>query len=174
MLSISFICYSCFGFYLLTIFRLKMELSQYTYTDLLQIKRKIDVELLFRRETSMTMSKEMNFIYGSELIDYINKSENIDITKNKRTSVYTFARFTVMNHLYNKGMQWSKIGKLFKKDHSTAIYAVKQYESLTKTNFDKFIGVRNRIEDLIIKFNNDKAKTKPTSTDIQTKCSKTA
>ena len=83
-----------------------MNLSQYTYTELLQLKRKIDVELLFRRETSMAMTKEMNFIYGSELIDYINKSQNIDITKSKRKHVYTFARFTVMNHLYNKGMQW--------------------------------------------------------------------
>ena len=73
-----------------------MDISQYTYTELLQLKRKIDVELLFRRETSIAMTKEMNFIYGSELIDYINKSQNIDITKSKRKHVYTFATMNLI------------------------------------------------------------------------------
>ena len=147
-----------------------MDISQYTYTELLQLKRKIDVELLFRRETSIAMTKEMNFIYGSELIDYINKSQNIDITKSKRKHVYTFARFTVMNHLYNKGMQWMRIGELFKKDHSTVIHGVNQYKALTDVNDNTFVGVRNKIEDLIIKFNHDKAKTEPITTDIQAQC----
>ena len=151
-----------------------MDISQYTYTELLQLKRKIDVELLFRRETSMAMTKEMNFIYGSELIDYINKAENIDVTKRIRREIFTFSRFTVMNHLYEKGMNKSDIGRAFEKDHATVINCLKQYKELSETNFDRFIGVRDRIETLIKTFENDKAKTEPIATDIQVECSKTA
>jgi len=149
-----------------------MNLSQYTYTDLLQIRREIDTELLFRHET--TYFKQYAFIYASELIDYINKSENIDVTKRIRREIFTFSRFTVMNHLYEKGMNKSDIGRAFEKDHATVINCLKQYKELSETNFDRFIGVRDRIETLIKTFENDKAKTEPIATDIQVECSKTA
>lgn len=151
-----------------------MELSQYTYTDLLQIKRKIDVELLFRCEKTYNNFKQYAFIYASELIDYINKSENIDVTKRIRREIFTFSRFTVMNHLYEKGMNKSDIGRAFEKHHTTVINCLKQYKELSETNFDRFIGVRDRIETLIKAFENDKAKTEPIATDIQVECSKTA
>ena len=151
-----------------------MDISQYTYTELLQLKRKIDVELLFRRETTYNNFKQYAFIYASELIDYINKSENIDVTKRIRREIFTFSRFTVMNHLYEKGMNKSDIGRAFEKDHATVINCLKQYKELSETNFDRFIGVRDRIETLIKTFENDKAKTEPIATDIQVECSKTA
>ena len=144
-----------------------MDISQYTYTDLLQIRREIDTELLFRRETTYNNFKQYAFIYASELIDYINKSENIDVTKRIRREIFTFSRFTVMNHLYEKG-------RAFEKDHATVINCLKQYKELSETNFDRFIGVRDRIETLIKTFENDKAKTEPIATDIQVECSKTA
>ena len=147
-----------------------MNLSQYTYTDLLQIRREIDTELLFRRETTYNNFKQYAFIYASELIDYINKSENIDVTKRIRREIFTFSRFTVMNHLYEKGMNKSDIGRAFEKDHATVINCLKQYKELSETNFDRFIGVRDRIETLIKTFENDKTKTEPITTDIQAKC----
>ena len=147
-----------------------MNLSQYTYTELLQIRREINTELLFRSETTYNNFKQYAFIYASELIDYINKSENIDVTKMIRREIFTFSRFTLMNHLYEKGMNKSDIGRAFEKDHATVINGLKQYKELSETNFDRFIGVRNRIEDLIIKFNHDKTKTEPITTDIQAQC----
>ena len=87
-----------------------------------------------------------------------------------RREIFTFSRFTLMNHLYEKGMNKSDIGRAFEKDHATVINGLKQYKELSETNFDRFIGVRNRIEDLIIKFNHDKTKTEPITTDIQAQC----
>lgn len=151
-----------------------MDISQYTYTELLQIRRQIDTELLFRREKTYNNFKQYAFIYASELIDYINKYENIDVTKRIRREIFTFSRFTVMNHLYEKGMNKSDIGRAFEKHHTTVINCLKQYKELSETNFDRFIGVRDRIETLIKTFENDKAKTEPIAIDIQVECSKTA
>ena len=147
-----------------------MDISQYTYTELLQLKRKIDVELLFRREKTYNNFKQYAFIYASELIDYINKYENIDVTKRIRREIFTFSRFTVMNHLYEKGMNKSDIGRAFEKHHTTVINCLKQYKELSETNFDRFVGVRDRIETLIKAFENDKTKTEPITTDIQAQC----
>ena len=71
-------------------------------------------------------------------------------------------------------MNKSDIGRAFEKDHATVINCLKQYKELSETNFDRFIGVRDRIETLIKTFENDKAKTEPIATDIQVECSKTA
>lgn len=135
-----------------------MEISKLSYIELLSLKRKVDAELLFKKESSAGLKDILN-IYAIGMIEFVNSEIGIDVTQKNRKIVYTFSRFVIMKHLHEKGMLLSDIGRVLNLDHTSVIHGINTYNQLLSTEFERFMTVAGKINNLINNFN-DKEKAK--------------
>lgn len=144
-----------------------MEISKLSYIELLSLKRKVDAELLFKKESRAGLKDILN-IYAIGMIEFVNSEIGIDVTQKNRKNVYTFSRFVIMKHLHEKGMLLSDIGRVLNLDHTSVIHGINTYNQLLSTEFERFMTVAGKINNLINNFN-DKEKAKADTRNIQVK-----
>jgi len=149
-----------------------MELSKLSYVELLTLKRQVDVELLFKKETKVE-TKELLKIYAIELVNYIKSNTGVDISQKNRKHLYVFSRYVVSKHLYEKGMLLSEIGSVFNLDHTSIIHGNNTYAELLETEFETFMAVKGKIDKLIKDFN-DKETTKVNTGNVPIECGEVA
>mgnify|MGYP003436229374 FL=1 len=149
-----------------------MELSKLSYVELLTLKRQVDVELLFKKETKVETKKLLK-IYAIELVNYIKSNTGVDISQKNRKHLYVFSRYVVSKHLYEKGMLLSEIGNVFNLDHTSIIHGNNTYAELLETEFETFMAVKGKIDKLIKDFN-DKETTKADTGNVQAECGEVA
>jgi len=90
----------------------------------------------------------------NELLNDVILKYEVNTKSRKREKVY--ARFVICKHLRNKGWGVSKIGEALNRDHSTVVWALKQFEILKNEIDFKYIcsSILRDLEETEISINN--------------------
>jgi len=135
------------------------ELSQKTLEELRHLRKCVDYEIYKRSDEVMAIKREkIIFInelqkYGYYLIKFIEDNLEYSIVTDSRKSIFTNARFILMNHLRKKGMALNSIGNLFYRDHATVITGIRKCNDLFETKEPFFMEQYDKITNLIEKYN---------------------
>lgn len=74
------------------------------------------------------------------------------LKSHERYQDYVFARFIIMNYLYEQGLTTTQVGQYFKRDHATVTYAKKQVRDLLRNNSSVlFTAIWNKFQDNLIR-----------------------
>jgi len=138
-----------------------INVTELTDSEIFELDNLIKCEIFKRKQLKIKIRKnelkkidELNE-YGNSLVKFIEKEVNHKVVVRNRKQMLTNERFVLFKHLRSKGMYLKKIGHLFRCDHATVMYGIRQFNNLKDTNDTFFMIQYEKISQLIERFDSE-------------------